>query len=406
MRTRVYGFLLLLAVLGAGGYFGNKRFHWLGAAAQAESKDKGKDGKKKGETKDATPVELTAVTRGEISSYIAATANLRALRDVAVATQADGIVREVLAEEGDLVKDNQLLVRLDEEPLKIRLDLASQRLAQARVQLEKARLRLEKIGVQIEHSKRDHVRYQAANKEGLVSEQEADRRKLTLDEQLHDQRITNSEIQELVHRGSELEAEISQVKLDLSRTQIRAPFGGHITRRTVEVGQRVRALESLFQIGSFSPLFADVFLSETEAQQVRPNQPAVVRLGVDGAIRSNARVTRLSPIVDQATGTVKVTIELQPTNSAFRPGAFVRVDIRTDTHREAVLIPKRALIEEDGENFVYTVAGDTARRTKVSLGFESEGTVEIRSGLNVGQQVVVAGQGALKEGAKVKPTRG
>jgi RND family efflux transporter MFP subunit len=132
----------------------------------------------------------------------------------------------------------------------------------------------------------------------------------------------------------------------------------------------------------------------------------MVRLGIDGDTRTNGHIERISPIVDQTTGTVKVTIQLQPTDRGFRPGAFVRVDIRTDTRRDAVLIPKRALIEEDGENFVYIATGDTARRTKVSLGFESEGTVEIRSGLNAGQQVVVAGQGALKEGAKIKPMRG
>jgi RND family efflux transporter MFP subunit len=403
-RARVYGFLGLLVVLGAGGYFGNQKFQWFGAQAQAGEKGKGKDGKKKGE--EATPVELAAVSKGEISSFIAATANLRALRDVAVATQADGIVREVLAEEGDFVKENQVLSRLDEDPLKIRLDLTTQRLSQAKVQLLSAKLRLEKIVVQIDHSRREHERYVKAHKEGLVSEQEMDRRKLTLEEQIGDQKITSSQIQELGHRVSELEAEIAQVNLDLSRTQIRAPFGGYITRRTVEIGQRVRALESLYQIGAFSPLFADVFLSEAEARQVRPQQAAMIRLGIDGDTRTSGHIERISPIVDQTTGTVKVTIQLQPTDRGFRPGAFVRVDIRTDTRRDAVLIPKRALIEEDGENFVYIATGDTARRTKVSLGFESEGTVEIRSGLNAGQQVVVAGQGALKEGAKIKPMRG
>jgi RND family efflux transporter MFP subunit len=409
-RIKVYGFLLVLAVLAGGGYLGNQQFGWFGAAAQAKATNgKGKDGKgkdaKKGETKEATPVELTQAKRGEISSYIPATANLRALRDVAVATQTDGIVQEVLAEEGDFVKDGQVLVKLDEEPIRIRLELATQRLAQARMQADKAKLRLDKLAVQIEHSRREYDRYFRANKEGLVSEQESDRRKLTLDEQLSDQRITQSEIKELSHRVSELESEIAQVKLDLSRTSIKTPFAGYITRRTVEIGQRVRALESLFQVGAFSPLYADVFVSEQEARQIRPNQQALVRLGVDPDLKTAGRIERISPIVDQSTGTIKVTVEVRPTEMAFRPGAFVRVDIRTETRRDALLIPKRALVEEDGENYVFVAAGDTARRTRVSLGFENEGTVEIRSGLSAGQKIVVAGQGALKEGAKIKETR-
>jgi RND family efflux transporter MFP subunit len=209
----------------------------------------------------------------------------------------------------------------------------------------------------------------------------------------------------LSHRVSELESEIAQVKLDLSRTSIKTPFAGYITRRTVEIGQRVRALESLFQVGAFSPLYADVFVSEQEARQIRPNQQALVRLGVDPDLKTAGRIERISPIVDQSTGTIKVTVEVRPTEMAFRPGAFVRVDIRTETRRDALLIPKRALVEEDGENYVFVAAGDTARRTRVSLGFENEGTVEIRSGLSAGQKIVVAGQGALKEGAKIKETR-
>jgi multidrug efflux pump subunit AcrA (membrane-fusion protein) len=98
---------------------------------------------------------------------------------------------------------------------------------------------------------------------------------------------------------------------------------------------------------------------------------------------------------------VKVTVALEP-QLGFRPGAFVRVDIRTDTKSDAILIPKRAIIEEDGLNYVYIAARDTAQRTKVQLGYQSEGMVEIRNGISPGQSVVVAGQGALKEGAKIK----
>ncbi|MCL4853918.1 MAG: hypothetical protein KJZ78_21370, partial [Bryobacteraceae bacterium] len=108
------------------------------------------------------------------------------------------------------------------------------------------------------------------------------------------------------------------------------------------------------------------------------------------------------PIVDQSTGTVKVTIVMKPVTANFRPGAFVRVDIRTDTKPGAILVPKRAVIEEDGQNYVFVANGTTAKRTKVDVGYSSEGVVEIRSGIRAGEQVVVAGHGALKEGSKIR----
>ena len=130
-------------------------------------------------------------------------------------------------------------------------------------------------------------------------------------------------------------------------------------------------------------------------------KPATVRLGSDDAATVEGKVERISPIVDQSSGTVKVTIALEP-KAGFRPGAFVRVDIRTDTKSDATLIPKRAVIEEDGQYYVYIAGKDTANRVKVQLGYQKEGQVEVREGVNPGQRVVVAGQGALKEGAKIK----
>ena len=97
------------------------------------------------------------------------------------------------------------------------------------------------------------------------------------------------------------------------------------------------------------------------------------------------RVERLSPIVDQASGTVKVTVAIEP-KPGFRPGSFVRVEIRTDTKSDAIVIPKRALIEEDGQNYVFIAQNDTAKRAKVELGYQREGLVEIRNGVSPGRK--------------------
>jgi membrane fusion protein (multidrug efflux system) len=132
---------------------------------------------------------------------------------------------------------------------------------------------------------------------------------------------------------------------------------------------------------------------------------ALVHLDTEESAPVRGRVERISPIVDQSSGTVKVTIALDPA-PGFRPGSFVRVDIRADTRTGALLIPKKAVLEEDGQSYVYVVSSDSAKRTKVELGYSSDGLVEIRSGLTTGQKVVVAGQGALKEGSKIKIIQG
>ena len=267
-RTKVYGFLLLIGMLGGGGYL-IKYYLTAKAAAKAAGKDQDKDKEKKSDGKEASPVELTVAKRDKISSYLTSTANLRALREVDVSCQAEGVVKAVLVEEGDFVKEGQAMCRLDDTQLKIRLELAKERLAQARYQQERARERQQKAAAQIENSRKEVGRLQQAFDEKLISEREVAQEKYRLDEFLHDERISSVEIRELTHRVEELVTEIKQAELEISRTQIRAPFSGHVTQRAVELGRTVRNLDALFKLGAFSPLFADVHLSEREAHQVK-----------------------------------------------------------------------------------------------------------------------------------------
>ena len=402
LRTKVYGGLALVVASGAAVYIYKTKPAWLVRTAQAKTangKDAKKDGKK--QEKDPTPVEVAVAQRREISAFVTSTANLRALRDVAVSAQAEGVVQKVLAEEGDYVKEGQILADLDDTQLQIRLRLAEAKLAQAKIQLERSRTRQEKAGALIRHNRAELGRFESAAKEGLASEKDVAAFKYKMEELDHDEKAAVFDTREFQHRISELEAEIAQNKLDISRARIRAPFAGFITQRSVTIGQRVRALDPLFNLGAFSPLYADVHISERDARSVQPKQAATLRLGSDDNVTVAGRVERISPIVDQSSGTVKVTITLEPKNG-FRPGAFVRVDIRTDTRTDAVLIPKRAIIEEDGQNYVYIASDDRANRIKVTLGYQSEGMVEVRQGVNQGQRVVVAGHGALKEGSRIK----
>ncbi len=396
LRFKVYGFLAILALLAAGGYFG---YQMKFGTAHANSKTV-EPAKKPGQ--DAVPVELVKAVSGQISSYLVSTTNLRALRDVDVASQTEGTVQSVNVEEGDLVKSGQVLCRLDDTQLKIRLETAEQRLAQARLQLEKGRVRQEKTEAQIKNGREDLQRYQRLYDDKLVSERDVALLRYKIEELEHDQRVSSSETRELTHRVEELEAEIAQVNLEISRTQIRAPFGGFIIQRSVNLGQMIRNSEAVFKLSDFSPLSADVHLAEAEAGEVKPGQAAIIRLGSDLSDQVPARVARISPVVDQSSGTVKVTVEMKDAHGGFKPGAFVRVEIKTDTRQNAVLIPKKAVVEEDGQHFVFVADKDTASRVKVNLGYQREEQVEVLGGLKVGQQVVVAGQGALKKGSKIR----
>lgn len=398
IRKKTYSFLGLVVVFALLGYVA---LPYLSPDSSVSNADSSKD-TKEDEASSNVPVEVAVARQGSISSSVGTTANLRPKRDVSIVSQTSGIAREVHAEEGDFVAKGAVLAKLDDTEYRIRLQTANQKLAQATLQLEKATILKEKSDVQLNNTKEELDRYQSLYEENLVSEREVAQIRYRLDELLHDQRVSGSESRELAHRVKELEAEIEQAELEIERTQICAPFSGFITQRTLEVGQTVQNLDGLFRLGDFSPLEAEVFLSEREASRVRNGQPATIASGSARSVEAVGRVARISPVVDQSTGTVKVTVELASGDASLKPGAFVRVAIKTDTREKSILVPKRAIVEEEGARFVFLQDNEAVRRVAVETGYENNVDVEILSGVSAGDSVVVAGQGALKDGTKIR----
>ena len=400
VRTKTYGFLIFIIVFVAAAYLVTPWITGSGSTTQADSKQEGSTPKDDKET--TVPVEVALARTGEISASINSTANLKAVRQVGIAARTEGVVKELLVEEGAYVDKGQLLCRLDDTQPAIQLQSARQKLAQAKLQLEKAEILQDKTDVQVANAREDYERYQKLFDESLVSQRDVAQAKYRLEELEHDMRASSSSRRELVHRVDELEAEINQAELEISRTRIEAPFSGFITQRDVDLGQTVRNMDTLFSLADFSPLQADVFLSEKDASLIKAGQPSTVFSGVETDTGLHGKVARISPVVDQSTGTVKVTVELVHGDSLFKPGAFVRVEIQTDTREGSVLIPKRAIVEEDGESFVFVAHENEVTRVRVQLGYQNGGSIEILNGVAAGDSVVVAGQGGLKEGSKIR----
>ncbi len=392
-RSKAYALLAAGIVLGGGAYFAQG--HLSPSDSDGESVAEGSNGEPAG----AIPVAVEEAMRGTISQTMTSTANLRARREVEVATRAVGIVTEVRVEEGDFVEAGQVLCALDDRELRIDLQLAEQRLAQTRIQLEAAGIRKEQTVVKLANKRAELERNEDALAEGLLAESEVAVERHEIEDLEHEVRVVESTVRESRHRIDELESEIEKVKLLISQTSIAAPFAGRITERTVELGQSVRVGDKLYKLGSFTPLYADVFLPERDSRAVRARQPVRIRLGLGDSAEAMGQVERVSPVVDEQTGTVKVTTRFDAPGSGFRPGSFVRVEIETDTREDAVLIPKQAVVEEDGRTYAVIVDEDgIARRSVVDLGYQNETAVQVLVGLQAGDAVVVAGQGKLKDG--------
>jgi len=122
------------------------------------------------------------------------------------------------------------------------------------------------------------------------------------------------------------------------------------------------------------------------------------------------RITLISPVIDPTSGTIKVTVEVPEYPAGTRPGDFCEVRIVTERRPAAVLVPRLAVVTEKGESVVYVAvsgeAGPTAERRLVSAGFIDDDHIEVTTGLEVGEQVVVKGQRSLKPGQPLRILEG
>ncbi len=336
-----------------------------GAVAPAKSTSQGTGAAAGGEKGDAkekapVPVSVASVGLGAVSSYISSTANLVAENEVKVLAEAEGRVAELLVEEGDRVARGQILAQLVKDDAEIAFKKAQLRAANARLA---------------------HERASRVVSQDLMSREAFD--KIALEDEVAQQ-------------------ELAEAQWRLDKTIIRAPFGGRVTDRVIKPGQHVRPGDALFTVSDFDPLIARIYLPEKDVIGLTAGREVRIRLKASEEMRFQGRIRQISPVVDTATGTVKVTIEATAPPSEVRPGSFVTIDIVRETRPRAVLVPREAVIRELQDAYVFVARGDVAEKRTVSLGLEEAGRIEALSGVSAGDRVIVAGQGGLKDGSPIK----
>ena len=311
----------------------------------------------------ASPVEVSEVRDGPINTFLETTATLEARNQATLVARREGPVVELATEEGQWVQAGSLLARLDDK---------------------EARLAVERAELALAVAKRAAERADQLHSQGYMSPKEQD---------------------DLVLRRRTAEVELEQRRYDLSLTRIVAPFAGRVVERMINLGETVAPGKSCFSMVDFDPVRARLYFPERDLPAVKLGQQALVTLDSHPGKVFEAVVTLVNPVVDHSNGTFKVTLELPNPGGTLRPGAFARVRIRTGSFASALLLPRRGVLTEDGEDYVFVARGDSAVRIPVTLGAIENETAQITAGLAAGERVVTVGQGGLKQGSKIRVVR-
>jgi membrane fusion protein (multidrug efflux system) len=322
---------------------------------------------------EVVPVSAGLVTRKNLNSYLVLNGVVEPERKVEVFSRLAAYVKEIEKEEGDYVKENDVLALLDDTEIKISYE-------QARIALEQAKLALDE-------AEANYTRNKELIKRELISEQEYQ----TQEAQYKQRQLDYANRQE----------DFKNLELQLNYTKVRALSEGYITERMIEVGGRVTANQQLYTIEDFKPLLIRVYVPTTDAIKLREGMTAEVTTEVLKGKVFSGLVKLINPRIDVQTGTVKVTIEVYDDTLRLRPGMFVEVRIVIGMKENVLVIPRKAVLYKQNKTFAFVLNGDQASQREINLGLTEEDYVEILGGLKQGETIVVVGVDGLKDGQRV-----
>lgn len=308
---------------------------------------------------------------------VAISGNVKAVNSVVIKARVSGEIRSISVREGEQIKHGQLLATLDTEDAQSRLDQARQQADAAKAQWQIAKRNLENN--------------QALVTQGFIS-------KIALDTSVSNEAAAKSTWQ----------AAQSAVKLARKAkedTQLSSPISGQVSKRYVEVGERVNVDAKLLEVVNLSKV-------EIEAS-LKPEDVALIEVGTRGTVQVEglsepiaAKVARINPSAAQGTRAITVYLSLHAQES-LRQGLFANGQLEL-SRSNGLLLPRGAVRRRADGNFVQVVRGGQVVHQAVTLGAEgqlasdlNQSVVEIKTGLQAGEQVLRESLGLVKSGSKV-----
>jgi multidrug efflux system membrane fusion protein len=368
----------LLIVVGAA-YYVYREF-WNADAQARPAAPTGRPGAPGG---GPTPVVAAPATLGAVDVVMNGLGTVTPLRTVTVRSRVDGELMRVLFDEGQIVKEEQLLAEIDPRPFQVQLAQAEGQLARDRALLENARL--------------DLARYQALFAQDSIAKQQVD---------------TQASLVRQYEGAIQVDrSQIDGAKLQLAYTRIAAPVSGRVGLRLVDPGNVVRAGDAsgLVVITQLKPVAVVFSVPQDSVPVVMKRMQSGEKIPVEAWDREQrARLAEgilasADNQVDPATGTVKLKAQFANDDGALFPNQFVNVRMKLDTLNGVIVIPSAAVQRGAQGLFVYVVKPDnTVAQRPVKLGPTEGQRVAVTDGLAAGEMLVTDGLDRLRPGARVE----
>ena len=372
-------------------------------------------------------VEVTtaAAIRRDLPRFFEATGSLIGDQQTDVAPQTAGKVVAVGVDIGSRVQRGQMLVRLDDAELKLRVQQAVAQLEQAKAAVKQAE---EKIGlrpgqqfdpnrvaevaaakVTFDLAEKNLRRAEKLVESGDVSrefydEQRArrDQLKEQYDVALAQARQNYAAVEVARTNVASVESQLALARKNLSYANIPAPIDGYVSERTADVGEYVSPQQKVATIVRTNPLRIRIDIPEQAIPEVRVGQSVSVTTSAWPDKNFAGRIARIAPNVTASSRTLTVEAEIENNSGALKPGQFATVRILQERSEPAVLVPARSVITEAGVSRVYVIKNGHAEQRLVQTGQTEGDLIEVKSGVAADEQVATSNLEQLSDGIAVK----
>jgi RND family efflux transporter MFP subunit len=373
----------------------------------------------------AIDVTTAAAIKRDLPRFFEATGSLAGDQQTDVAPQTSGKVVAVGVDIGSQVRRGQMLIRLDDAELKLRVDQAAAQVEQAKAAVRQAE---EKIGlrpgqafdpnrvaevaaarVTLELAEKNLVRAEKLIESGDVSRSFYDEQRARRDQLKEQYEVALAQARQNfagvdVARTNvaNAQAQLALARKNLSYAVIPAPIDGYVAERTADLGEYVSPQQKVVTIVRTNPLRIRIDIPEQAIPEVRVGQSVSITTSAWPDRNFSGRVARIAPNVSATSRTLTVEAEIENSGGALKPGQFATVRILQERAEPAVLVPARAVATESGVSRVYVIKNGHAEQRLVQTGQTEGDLIEIRTGLAADEQVATSNLEQLSDGIAVK----
>ena len=328
-------------------------------------------------------VELGTAKRGDLSAHLTVVGNLIGLQTVDVASRTAGRLLSVSVQLGDSVRRGQVIAKVEDR------EIAEQvRQAEASMEVSKATIRQREADLKVAELNFD--RSKNLFERQLLAKQ-------ALDDAESRYMAAVAQLDLAKAQQSQNEARLQELRFNLQNTTVSSPVDGFVGKRNVDPGAMVNTNTAIASVVEISRLKLVVNVVERDLRMVNAGDLGIVEVDAYPGEKFNGRIARVAPVLDPATRTASIEIEIPNGDNRLKPGMYARVSLTVEERKNTLIAPKTAVIDFENKRGVWVPNQDRrAQFVPVTLGIEGPEEIEILTGLKEGDRFVTTGAGAVR----------